>query len=74
LKRKFKRFVLFSDGASQLRAEEVKEFLGQNLDSIIPVRFPRYSPHTMQLKNPGARLKTKSAQNITQYSNNSKPN
>lgn len=59
LKRKFKKFVLFYDGAPQHRSDEVKEFLGQNLDSIIPVRFPRYSPEYNAVEEPWRQAKNK---------------
>lgn len=44
LKRKFKKFVFFYDGAPWHRAKMIREFFKENEDCIIPIRFPRCSP------------------------------
>jgi transposase len=44
LKRKYRKFVYFYDGAPWHKAEEVKVFFEKNKASIIPVLFPKCSP------------------------------
>lgn len=44
LKRKFKKFIFFYDGAPWHRAEQIEEFFEENEDCIIPIRFPKCSP------------------------------
>ena len=44
LKRKFKRFIFFYDGAPWHRSEDVEDFFEENRDWIIPVRLPKCSP------------------------------
>ena len=44
LKRKFKKFVFFYDGAPSHRTKAVAEFFEDNKECILPVRFPRCSP------------------------------
>lgn len=44
LKRKFKKFVFFYDGAPWHKAKEIEVFFKKNEDCIIPVLFPKCSP------------------------------
>lgn len=44
LKRKFKKFYFFYDGAPWHRSKPVTEFFEANRDCIIPIRFPVCSP------------------------------
>jgi transposase len=44
LKRKFKSFLLFLDGAPGHRGKAVEDFLEKNRDCIVPVYFPKRSP------------------------------
>lgn len=44
LKRKFKRFFFYHDGAPWHRKKEVLNFFEANKECIIPIRFPKYSP------------------------------
>ncbi len=44
LKRKFRKFVFFYDGAPWHRTKKVAKFFEDNKDCILPVRLPRCSP------------------------------
>jgi transposase len=44
LKRKYRRFIFFYDGAPWHKEEKVKEFFEKNKDFITPVFFPQGSP------------------------------
>jgi transposase len=44
LKRKYRKFVFFYDGAPWHKAKEIKKFFRENSDCILPVPFPKCSP------------------------------
>lgn len=44
VKRQFKKFVFFYDGAPWHTAELIDKFLKENEDCIVPIRFPKCSP------------------------------
>jgi transposase len=44
LKRTYRKFVLFYDGAPWHKSKAVREFFRDNSDSILPVMLPRCSP------------------------------
>jgi len=44
LKRKFKKFFFFYDGAPWHTAGQIEEFFERNKDCIVPIRFPKCSP------------------------------
>ncbi len=44
VKRKFKKFIFFYDGAPYHTAEQIDTFFNENKECILPVRFPKCSP------------------------------
>ncbi|MDY6965603.1 MAG: transposase, partial [Halobacteriota archaeon] len=50
LKRKFKKFIFFYDGAPWHRTKEIIDFFEENRDCIIPIRFPKCSPEFSPLE------------------------
>ena len=44
LKRKFKKFVFFYDGAPWHKTKQIEEFFEENKECIIPILFPKCSP------------------------------
>lgn len=44
LKRKFKKFIFYYDGAPYHRSKEVLDFFEKSKDWLLPIRFPKCSP------------------------------